>query len=102
MATQSTSTPRRGRPRKDASATPASPADDAALLASVLAGFDELPDIAHVRLPVVRALYGFCSASTIWRGVRNGTVPEPVTLGERMTAWRVGDLRAALNTRGAA
>jgi len=99
MAPTSSPPRRRGRPSKATSA--ATPSADS-LPADVLAGFDELPDIAHVRLPVVRGLYGFCSASTIWRGVRNGTVPEPVTLGERMTAWRVGDLRAALNAIGAA
>lgn len=63
--------------------------------------FDELPGSAHVRLPVVRGLYG-ASASTIWRGVRLGTIPRPVKLSDNLTAWRVSDLRAALALKGAA
>ena len=34
-----------------------------------LAKFDSLPDAAHVRLPVVLALYA-CSRATAWRHVR--------------------------------
>ena len=68
----------------------------------VLAGFDSLPACAYVRLPVVRALFGGCSASTIWRGVKTGSIPKPVPLTERMTAWNVGELRQALESRRAA
>ena len=66
-----------------------------------LTHFDSLPGSAHVRLPVVRGLYG-ASASTIWRGVRLGTIPKPVKLSDNLTAWRVSDLRAALAVKGAA
>ena len=57
--------------------------------------FDSLPDSAHVRQPVVEALYGF-SASTVWRHVRAGTIPAPRKLSERCTVWNVGEVRAAL------
>jgi predicted DNA-binding transcriptional regulator AlpA len=36
------------------------------------------------------------SASTLWQWVRDGKFPKPVKLGERVTAWRVEDVRAYL------
>ena len=62
---------------------------------AALADFDRLPDSAHVRLPVVTALYA-CSRPTVWRHVKAGKIPAPVKLSDRVTAWRVADLRAAL------
>ena len=86
----------RGRPKRTADTVqpPAIPAE--------LIHFDELPDSAHVRLPVVRGLYGNCSASAIWRNCKAGKIPSPVKLTEQITAWRVGDLRSALSNQGAA
>lgn len=60
-----------------------------------LKNFDSLPDSANVRQPVVEALYG-CSAATVWRMVKRGTLPAPRKLSERVTAWNVGEIRAAL------
>ena len=57
--------------------------------------FNQLPDEALVRLPTVCALFA-CSSATVWRRVADKTLPSPFKLGERMTCWRVGDLRAAL------
>jgi predicted DNA-binding transcriptional regulator AlpA len=34
------------------------------------------------------------SKSTWWAGVRSGRFPQPVKLGERITAWRVEEIRA--------
>ena len=64
--------------------------------------FDEWPDNAWVRqadlvrdpkhptrptpLPV--------SPATFWRWVRDGRFPEPTKLGKRITAWKVGEVRA--------
>ena len=31
-----------------------------------------------------------------WDGVRSGRFPKPVKLGPRVTAWRVGDIRALI------
>lgn len=36
------------------------------------------------------------SAATLWRKVRDGSFPKPVRLSDRVTAWRVGDVRAWL------
>jgi len=44
---------------------------------------------------VVQALYA-CSDESVRRGVKAGRIPAPHKLGPRVTAWRVGDLRAAL------
>ena len=62
---------------------------------SALLNFDSLPDAAHVRQPVVEALFG-CSAATIWRRVRDGRIPSPLKFSSRITAWNVGELRAVL------
>lgn len=75
---------------------PATPSDTSSVsIPDALRQFDLLPDSAHVRQPVVEALYA-CSASTVWRRVRTGLIPEPVRLGPRVTAWSVGALRRAL------
>ncbi len=34
------------------------------------------------------------SPATLWRKVKDGTFPSPVKLSERVTAWRVEDIRA--------
>ena len=60
-----------------------------------LVNFDQLPDSAYVRLPVMCGLYGVSSAS-IWRGVKKLTIPTPIKLTERTTAWNVGLIRKSL------
>ena len=60
-----------------------------------LAQFDTLPASAHVRLPVVAALYSVGPA-TVWRWVKAGRLPAPVKLGPNTTAWRVGELRRVM------
>ena len=62
---------------------------------SALQNFDELPDTARVRLPVVEGLLSR-SASSIWRDVKAGRLPAPVKVGPRATAWVVGELRQAM------
>ncbi len=98
MATATTDQAKRGRGRPRKVQTDA--ADMGRVTTSALPAeliqFDQLPDIAHVRLPVVKGLYG-CSESAIWRNCKTGAIPAPVKLTEQITAWRVGDLRAALN-----
>lgn len=69
---------------------------------AALQNFDSLPNSALVRIGVVAALFGF-SESTVWRQTKAGTFPAPRHLGKRVTAWNVGELRAALaNNQGAA
>jgi len=63
-----------------------------------LVNFDKLPDSAFIRLPVLRALYGISSASC-WRGVKNKSIPSPVKISVRCTAWNVGLVRASLASK---
>ena len=85
---------------------PPKPATEAANISRItsptipaeLANFDQLPNSAHVRLPVVAGLYG-SSTSNIWRNVRKGLIPQPVKLATNTTAWNVGELRAAIAQR---
>lgn len=39
------------------------------------------------------------SAKTLWRKVKDKTFPQPVKLGERMTAWKVENVREWLDSR---
>ena len=72
-------------------------------MAQHISSFDTLPDSAYLRqahlVGVVDAdgiaLLPF-SRATLWRKVRAGTFPAPVKLSERVTAWRVGDVRTWL------
>lgn len=38
------------------------------------------------------------SKSSWWAGVKTGKYPKPVKLGPRMTAWRVKDIRALIES----
>ena len=60
-----------------------------------LRNFDQLPDSASVRQPVLEGLFA-CSHSTIWRRVRDGSLPAPRKLSARVTTWSVGELRRYL------
>lgn len=60
--------------------------------------FDSLPDSALIRQPTVEAVLAV-SSSTVWRLVRRGVL-KPVKLSERVTGWRVGDVRAYLASLG--
>lgn len=63
-----------------------------------LRDFDQLPDTANVRLPIVAALFA-CSSASIWRGVKAKRIPAPRKLTPRTTCWNVGELRKALSTK---
>lgn len=74
------------------------------------AAFDALPDSAYVReaqlvqsakRPTSTAPLPF-SAPTLWRKVKAGTFPKPIKLSERVTAWKVGSVRAWLMAQEAA
>lgn len=66
-----------------------------------------LPETGYLRLPqivgkpatkttaAIPALIPV-SRSTWWAGVRTGRFPKPVKLGERITAWKVEDIRALI------
>ena len=59
-----------------------------------LRDFDQLPDSAQVRLPVVMALFGVSSA-TVWRMVKMKKLTAR-KLTERTTTFSVRDLRKLL------
>lgn len=71
--------------------------------------FDTLPDSGFIReaqlvqspkRPATPAPLPF-SAPTLWRKVAAGTFPAPFRLSERVTAWRVGDVRDWINAQTA-
>ncbi len=57
-----------------------------------------LPSIGFVRKTTILPMLGF-SATTLWRRVKQGTFPQPVKLSERVTAWRVEDIRAWMDAQ---
>lgn len=66
---------------------------------TLLADFDALPDSAHVRLPILKALLA-CSSATVWRWSKESRIPAPKKLGPRVSAWNIGELRRALAAKG--
>ena len=55
--------------------------------------FDTLPACALASAQQVLPIVGF-SAPTLWRRVKDGSFPKPVSLpGGRSTRWRVGEVR---------
>lgn len=60
-----------------------------------LCNFDNLPNSAFVKQPVVQGLYS-CSAPTVWRRVKSGLIPAPKKFGSRSVGWSVAELRQAL------
>lgn len=63
----------------------------------------ELPHTGFLRLKSILAPGGPIpvSKSTWWAGVKDGRFPKPVKLGERITVWRVDDIRALLENGAA-
>ena len=58
--------------------------------------FDDLPDEALIRRPLVEAICGLKRA-TIYALAKKGRFPAPVKLpGGHASGWRVGDIRAVL------
>jgi prophage regulatory protein len=58
-----------------------------------------LPSTGYIRLPVVLKLFPI-SKSTWWAGVKSGRFPAGHKLSERVTAWRVEDIRKMLKQLG--
>ncbi len=54
--------------------------------------FNILPETGYVRLPAILKVYPV-SKSTWWSGVASGRYPSGVKLSQRVTAWKVEDIR---------
>ena len=75
--------------------------------ADTIPSFDTLPDSAFIReAHLVQSPKRPCravplpfSAPTLWRKVKNKTFPAPVRFSQRITAWRVADVRAWINAQ---
>ncbi len=63
------------------------------------AGFLRLPQIVGdlKATPPIAPLIPV-SRSTWWYGVKNGRFPQPVKIGERVTAWKADDIRQLIET----
>jgi prophage regulatory protein len=70
--------------------------------------FDALPDSAFIResqlvlspkRPDIPAPLPF-SAPTLWRKVAAGTFPKPIKLSDRVTCWKVSEVRAWMLAQG--
>ena len=57
-----------------------------------------LPETGFVRLGQVLKVFPV-SKSTWWAGVKDGRFPQPVKLSEKITAWRVEDIRALIASK---
>ena len=75
--------------------------------AAVIPSFDTLPDSALIResclvqspkRPERPGPLPF-SGATLQRRVKAGTFPKPIKLGKKITAFRVGEVRAWLNSQ---
>ena len=52
-----------------------------------------LPDMGYIRQSELIKLIPI-SGATLWRKVKSGEFPAPIKLSERVTAWRVENVRA--------
>ena len=59
-----------------------------------------LPETGFLRIAEVLKLFPV-SRSTWWAGVKDGRFPKPVKLSENITAWRVEDIKALIQSRSA-
>jgi predicted DNA-binding transcriptional regulator AlpA len=63
--------------------------------------FDTLPDSALIRASQLLAGIVPFKEAALWMMVKDGRFPQPIRLKEaRITAWRVGDIRAWLAEQG--
>lgn len=62
--------------------------------------FDHLPDTGYLRqAQLIPNVVPFSSA-TLWRKCKSGHFPSPVKLSERISAWRVSEVRKWLDAQG--
>jgi len=54
--------------------------------------FDKYPNSAHVESDVFMLLTNL-SRTSMWRGIKNGNLPQPVKFGDRKLSFNVGEIR---------
>jgi predicted DNA-binding transcriptional regulator AlpA len=59
----------------------------------------QLPETGFVRQTQLIPIIVPFSSATLWRKVKNHEFPAPVKLSERITAWRVEDIKAWVRER---
>jgi len=61
-------------------------------------GVGILPETGFVRLHAIVGPTGIIpvSRSTWYAGIKDGRYPKPVRIGQRISAWRVDDIRALI------
>lgn len=57
--------------------------------------YETIPATGYLRLPDVLKVYPV-SRSTWWAGVKSGRFPKGHKLSERVTAWKVEDIRSLI------
>ncbi len=70
-------------------------------MTKTISQLDTLPDSAYLRQSnLIRQAKNITStgllpfsAATLWRKVKDGTFPPPIKLSQRVTVWRMGDVR---------
>ncbi len=60
-----------------------------------------LPECGYLRQSQLIPIIVPFSSATLWRKVKSGEFPAPVKLSERITAWKVEDIRAWMSSRTA-
>jgi prophage regulatory protein len=61
--------------------------------------FDKLPQSGFIRQAELIPSPVPFSPATLWRKVKDGSFPAPIKLSARVTAWRVEDIRAWMQSR---
>lgn len=59
--------------------------------------FHSLPEHSFIKTAVLQGLLG-CSRATIWRRCESGALPKPLRKDGHILGWRVGDIRAYLES----
>jgi predicted DNA-binding transcriptional regulator AlpA len=65
-----------------------------------LSSFDKLPASGYIRQKNLIPSVVPISHATLWRKVKTGEFPAPVKLSKRITAWKVSDVKAWLESKG--
>ena len=60
--------------------------------------FESLPERGYIRQKLLIPHLVPFSVATLWRRVKTGDFPAPVRLSPRITAWRIEDIKAWLNS----